>query len=248
MCYSNNTLNKGKNKMNEEKHICAYCGKDAKFELKNGKWCCEDSYHDCPGYKNHLSEALKKAHVEHLENYLKSYKVKHFRFNDNPWNKGLTKETSDSIKKMGENLHARYQSGEVIQHWSPEQRAKVSISMKKAHAEGRAHNIGECRWHNQPSYPESFFMKVIQNEFQNKEYIREFPFHKYSLDFAWIKEKKCIEIDGEQHERFFKQDERDQKKDEFLKLDGWKELRIKWKDMCKDSKKWIQLAKNFIDN
>ena len=119
--------------------------------------------------------------------------------------------------------------------------------MKKAHAEGRAHNIGSCRWNNKPSYPESFFMKVIENEFQNKNYKREFPFYKYSLDFAWVDEKKAIEIDGEQHERFIDQINRDLQKDKLLQQNGWKLLRIKWKDIMNDSKFWINKAKQFID-
>lgn len=49
---------------------------------------------------------------------------------------------------------------------------RISESMKKAHEEGRAWNIGKSRWNNEPSYPEKFFMKVIENEFQDKGYIR----------------------------------------------------------------------------
>lgn len=108
--------------------------------------------------------------------------------------------------------------------------------MKLAHKEGRAHNIGECRHNNEPSYPEKWFMRVIENEFSNKNYIREFPFYRYSLDFAWPDLKICIEIDGEQHERFEEYKERDIKKDELLKQEGWKELRISWKECCKNPK------------
>ena len=43
--------------------------------------------------------------------------------------------------------------------------------MKRAHAEGRAHNIGTCRWNNEPSYPEQFFMKVIEKIRKNIERI-----------------------------------------------------------------------------
>jgi len=48
----------------------------------------------------------------------------------------------------------------------PVTKDKMSKAMKKAHAEGRAHNIGTSRWNNEPSWPEQFFMKVIENEFQ----------------------------------------------------------------------------------
>ena len=31
-----------------EKHICYMCGAEAKFQLKNGKWCCHPSVNSCP--------------------------------------------------------------------------------------------------------------------------------------------------------------------------------------------------------
>jgi very-short-patch-repair endonuclease len=119
--------------------------------------------------------------------------------------------------------------------------------MKKAHADGRAWNIGKSRWNNRPSYPEEFFMAVIENEFADKNYIHEYPFKIYSLDFAWTHLKKCIEIDGEQHYRFEEYAERDKRKDRELEDEGWEVLRIRWKDMMNEPKKWIKIAKDFIE-
>jgi very-short-patch-repair endonuclease len=127
-----------------------------------------------------------------------------------------------------------------------EERQKLSESMKIAHAEGRAWNIGKSRWNNKPSYPESFFMKVIENEFEDKNYTREHPFGNFSLDFAWIEKKLCIEIDGDQHQRFQEYRDRDERKDKLLSESGWKVLRISWKDMSNDPKHWINIAKQFI--
>lgn len=125
---------------------------------------------------------------------------------------------------------------------------KISQSMKKAHKEGRAWNIGKSRWNNLPSYPETFFMQVIENEFIDKNYTREYPLGIFSLDFAWTDKKKCIEIDGDQHIRFEEYKQRDQRKDLFLKENGWQVLRITWKEMFKDTKMYIKLAKDFIEN
>ena len=123
----------------------------------------------------------------------------------------------------------------------------ISIGMKKAHREGRAWNIGMSRWNNEPSFPEKFFMQVINNEFEDKNYVREMPFKKYSLDFAWPNKLKCIEIDGGQHERFEDYKKRDLEKDKLLYNNNWKVLRIKWSDMRNDTKYWIKIAKDFID-
>jgi signal peptidase I len=129
---------------------------------------------------------------------------------------------------------------------SEESKEKISNSMKLAHLEGKAWNIGKSRWNNQPSYPEEFFMKVIDNNFSNKEYTREYPVGIYSIDFAWIESKKCIEIDGDQHQRFEEYRKRDERKDKLLKEEGWEILRIKWKDLYQDPSNWIEKSYQFI--
>lgn len=43
----------------EEVKICDYgCGKESRFQLKNGKWCCEKYYNKCPSMKNKISKFL----------------------------------------------------------------------------------------------------------------------------------------------------------------------------------------------
>jgi very-short-patch-repair endonuclease len=130
---------------------------------------------------------------------------------------------------------------------STEAKNKISASMKKAHQEGRAWNIGKSRWNNEKSYPEIFFEKVINNEFVNKNYECEHPIGIYSLDFAWVELKKAIEIDGDQHERFEEYKQRDEKKDKLCAENGWEVLRIKWKDLYSNTKNKINEAKKFID-
>lgn len=161
-----------------------------------------------------------------------------------PWNKGLTKD-DPRIKETSEKISLTMK-GRPGKSPSKEIKQQVSESMKKAHAEGRAWNIGKSRWNNEPSYPEKFFMTVIENEFNDKNYVREFPFGNFSLDFAWVDKKHCIEIDGDQHQRFLEYQERDQRKDEALIQSGWKVLRISWREMFKNPKYWIQIAKDFI--
>lgn len=123
---------------------------------------------------------------------------------------------------------------------------KISESMKKAHAEGRAWNIGKSRWNNEPSYPEQFFMKVIENEFIDRDYISEYSIGIYSADFCWPHLKKVIEIDGDQHQRFEEYIERDKRKDEFLNIEGYQVLRVVWKEMFNNPKETIQKCYEFI--
>lgn len=181
------------------------------------------------------------------------YKHKHDKHGTNRgWNKGLTKETDPRIAKRVATLKKHISEGLIKNHWQGkhipnEIRKKISASMKKAHAEGRAHNIGESRWNNEPSWPEKWFMQVIENEFTDKNYVRERPFHRFSLAFAWEHKKKCIEIDGQQHELLPGYKERDLRKDKTLADEGWQVLRLPWVEVFKEPKKYIQLAKQFID-
>lgn len=162
----------------------------------------------------------------------------------NAWNKGLDK-SDPRIAKIGKaiSLATKGKPGYIP---SDEQKLKISDSMKIAHAEGRAWNIGKSRWNNKKSYPEEFFTKVIANEFDDKNYVCEHSLGLFSLDFAWLYKKACIEIDGDQHQRFQEYKDRDQRKDKFLADSGWKVLRIEWKKMYHDPKTWIKIANDFI--
>ena len=111
---------------------------------------------------------------------------------------------------------------------SKEAKDKISNKMKLAHMEGRAWNIGKSRWNNKKSYPETFFSKVIENEFLDKEYQSEYPIGIYSADFAWPSKMKIIEIDGDQHQRFEEYRHRDERKDVYLTENGWSILRINY--------------------
>lgn len=169
------------------------------------------------------------------------------------WNKGLTAKNSDLVAKGKDTYHKNFENGKFhgafLGHkHSDEVKKQISNSMKIAHNEGRAWNIGQSRWNNEPSYPEKWFINVIANEFENKKYVRELPFHRFSLDFAWKDLKRCIEIDGKQHYEDEKQHNRDLHKNALLEKEGWKILRIDWRKCFNDPKFYIQLAKDFIDS
>lgn len=171
------------------------------------------------------------------------------------WNRGETKETNASIAKGALALHKKLKSGELTpsfkgKHHTQETKAKLSLSMKKAHAEGRANTFASSRHScGESSYPEKWFMAVIKNEFSDQNYIKEFPFGRYSLDFAWPHKKICIEIDGSQHydQRFPDRIQHDIDRDIFIKSKGWKVLRLRWTYVIKQKKYWIRVAKEFVD-
>lgn len=135
--------------------------------------------------------------------------------------------------------------------YTDEYKKKVSEGMKKAYREGRAGSWpsrkGLCH-----SYPELWLIKLLYNDFSLKEnidYETEYSFFGQFLDFAWVDKKICIEIDGEQHNRFEDRIKNDQKKDKKLKEENWKLLRLNWTDVYNETQKYIDIIKNFlIDN
>jgi very-short-patch-repair endonuclease len=153
----------------------------------------------------------------------------------------VSEETKNKLSIASREWQSKREESKILSH-----RKKISDSMKLAHKENRAWNIGKSRWNNKPSYPEIFFSEIIQNEFCDKEYVREFPIGIYSADFCWPHLKKVIEIDGSQHSRFEEYKERDKRKDMFLTSEGYKILRISWSDMCQNTLEKIKEAYNFI--
>jgi len=88
---------------------------------------------------------------------------------------------------------------------------------------------------------------MIQNEFNDQNVVEQFRIGPYALDFAWLDKKRCIEIDGKQHQTNPIQIASDLRKDEFLKKKGWIVLRVKWSQIFKETKETIQRMREFIE-
>jgi len=219
----------------ENDYICKFCGKLCK---------------NANSLRNH--ERLCKANPDHQVTYFGMCKVR--RIYISSWNKGLTKETDERVRKSSETYKLHIKEGiikpsQLGKPLTEEHKRNISNGMKLAHKEKRAHNIGSSRWNNEHSWPEQWFIEVLHNELnmvENVDYKTEMPFDKYSLDFAWPEKKLCIEIDGEQHERFAEYKLRDVSKDKLLKENGWKVFRIKWIDCWHNPKQYIEQVKSLF--
>lgn len=87
--------------------VCEYgCGKESKFKLKNGKWCCEDSYTKCINIRKKNSNGLKQAHKEGRAGFPKGSHLK-------------------AHKKYRENLKKQYDLLDFIDKPLPEKRRIV---------------------------------------------------------------------------------------------------------------------------
>ena len=82
--------------MNSKKHICDYgCGREAKHQFKNGKWCCSKSHRSCPGVREKNSIQTKKTWEDPNSIY-----------NSTSWKK----KRSDIMKKARNDLNSKYNS------------------------------------------------------------------------------------------------------------------------------------------
>lgn len=129
-----------------------------------------------------------------------------------------------------------------------ETKEKISKSLKEAYIENRHRGWANTKQNqNGMSYPEKWFLSIIQNEFDDKNFEYNLPFYRWKIDFAWRQKMLCIEIDGSQHENE-KQRLSDLEKDKKLKENGWTVLRLPWSFILKNKKQAILIAKNFIDS
>ena len=118
--------------------------------------------------------------------------------------------------------------------------------MKEKHKLGLACTLSDLRRKEIPSYLEQWLMNVIINENLNNNYIREYRFHTFSLDFVWLQDKKVIEMDGRFHKISEYQKDCDKRKDELLKQEGYDELRIDWEYCFNNTQEVIKQIKEFI--
>lgn len=174
-----------------------------------------------------------------------------------------TKETINHFKISGRSLELaknrgdftpRSQSeGQVLSHQknprthTDKTKEKQRQAMLKRRANGYNWSFAHSK-NNGVSYPEQFWMAVIENEFQDKNYIFQYQLGRFAIDFAWPHKKIALEIDGDQHYTQKEQKIRDKNKEMLLKENGWVLIRIRWKTIFKNPKPFIQKVKELIDS
>ena len=112
----------------------------------------------------------------------------------------------------------------------------------------KRHEIGDTTigWQNRniltPSYPEKLTMDILNEQLIDYEYEKKVG--KYFIYFTFNKYMIALEIDGRTHDDL-PVIEKDKRKDEFLKSNGWFVYRIKWTN---NGKKHYKEIIDFIEN
>jgi very-short-patch-repair endonuclease len=126
----------------------------------------------------------------------------------------------------------------------------ISIKMKENFKNGIIKGWHINRDENRRSYPEKFFIEVMNNNdlFKRFKIKEKFSYGKYFIDFLFIELKLIVEIDGEQH---FKSDEsikHDGIRDEYFLSEGFKIYRIRWKNLFHNTKSEINEFLSFLND
>ena len=163
-----------------------------------------------------------------------------------PWNKGKTKETCDSILRSVITRKENLESGKTSLYWNGKHHSdETKEKLSKAQTEYLI-SSGINRWSNahssKRSFAEKYFSSILNNICEEQYVIAGLP---YRIDFANLKNKIAVEIDGEQHYDLDSLSERDRIRDKRLLDRGWRTIRIRWSHFQKlsDSEKH-----NFISN
>lgn len=227
----------------EDNFICEFCGRE--FGTKNA---CNSHRGKCKKNPNYefkpKSYEWRKQHSERLKGRVWE-----------PWvdcncefcGRSFNRKSAKTLHEKSCRENPNWVKGST-RTYSEETRKKISEGMKKAHREGRAGTF-PSRKKCEHSYPEKWLIEVLKNELgliENKDYETEYFFHKQFLDFAWPERKLCIEIDGQQHERFEERKLKDAIKDENLKAENWKLLRLRWVDIYNNKQEYIQKILSFL--
>ena len=220
---------------------CKNCDNNIPYEKKNrGLFCsrsCSGRYNNIKRGK-HTEETNKKISEKLTGRTLSDEHALKAKTTLGNLTKEQIENRNKAVKKAWENPELRKRASEISKNRvvSDITRKKISDKMQERIKNG-VHKGWSKR--NIPSYPEKFFMKVLNNN--NIEYEFEKKEGKYFIDFAILNKKIALEIDGSQHKRIDRK-ESDIKKDIFLKENGWVVYRIEWKSIN------TVLGKEYIKN
>lgn len=203
---------------NRKKGKCAECGSDFNYDntKRIRKFCSKNcilksNYKIIKENREKISDKISKK-LQKNEKYGECKCCKKYFIKRNKNTKSCSRSCSSKLvqnrpevkKKASERFSTmaklRYTNGDTSIGW------KIRNNLK-------------------PSYPEQLTINFLN--YRCVEFERELKVSKYFIDFAFIDKKIALEIDGRTHNDC-EVIEKDKRKDECLKLNGWEVFRIKW--------------------
>ena len=184
--------------MKKIKNKCYYCGKEANYQFKNGKWCCSKSMNSCPKIREQRRKKTKEQwdSAKKVGGSLKSIKKEKEEYDNNKCYY-CGKEAKFTLK------NGKGCCQESINK-CPSLIAKNIAGLKKAYKEGRkdCHHFdgkrGESKGKMQKTKDEVFCINNLSNAYI-KKFIITLDIFPYKCDICGIKEwhgkKIILELD-----------------------------------------------------
>lgn len=182
--------------------LCKYdCGKEGKYQLKDGSWICEKSSNSCPTMKKKNSNGLLLSIQKNGRKRRKGYKWK----KSYP-HKGKTYEEIYGIEGAKEQKLklSNALKGKKGHPCTVEQKQNLSIKMKKYGGYRIGSGKGKHGWYKgfwcDSSYELAYVIYCLEHDIQIERNHKKFPYnyngevHHYIPDF--IVEGKYVEIKG----------------------------------------------------
>jgi very-short-patch-repair endonuclease len=214
---------------------CENCNSQHEGKYASGRFCSQKCSRGF-STKSKRSEINDKVSKTLISRYLEKKPLRNARILKDS-------RTLRTVEKVCENCNSNFEvpwgkrdqkncsiSCSAKQKWKNDEYRQMmskysSISAAKKHKNPDIKFGWRKRTKFKMSYPEEIAKNTLDKNGIN--YVYEYPFHPYFIDFAIVEHKIAIEIDGKQHDlpdRILS----DRKKDEKLKENGWKVYRIKW--------------------
>jgi very-short-patch-repair endonuclease len=219
--------------------ICKICGKEFFEDWRKSKKAKRRKLYFCSPECSHsrtLTEETKK-------------KISYSLITENKFGRPAKKRDFYFCKKCKKRIsyNTDYSLCKQCVHKTKEYRKKQSLIATKNMAEGK---IKPWQSRSILSYPEKFFIKVLENNNLINKCITNYPVKKrnlgiesdanYFLDFYFPELKLDLEVDGKQH-KYEDRVKSDKKRDSLLKSIGIKVYRIKWKNPNSvENKKYVK--------
>lgn len=231
-----------------KRYICENCGNDHDGSFGSGRFCskscqcsfiakkvkhrgtCQKGKHKTSPYGTWKCRFCGKIFETRYE-LTQHKKIDHSDVYKNAWNKGLTKETDERVKSIGQKYHNGVLEGKIIppqfgKSMPQNVKAKISKSMKKYFQNNPEKVYYRLNHSSHENYAENYFKEILDSN--SIKYVQNFYFHGYYLDFAFEDLKIDLEIDGAQHKNDPKIVERDITRNEVIQNSGWKIIRVFW--------------------
>lgn len=196
-----------------EKHLCEYgCGKEAHYQFKNGKWCCNRNATNCPAKRKKIIEGQRRWAKTHPEEIRKHAELmKEIMKGDSCWNRGLTKNTNKKILEVTEHIKNRYKNSDLKASFkgrkhTEETKQKISKKMIGNH-NNNPNKTGKGKkgfykgFYCASTYELAFVIFCLDHNIKIKRCLESFDYkykgkiHKYFPDFI-INNDTIIEIKG----------------------------------------------------